>query len=340
MKTNFLLFTLAFLVAIAIGFSTISPAQRTRSAAPAKAQPSLLAALPRSDAVALVQVRRLLDEALPKILANNATKLAEVNAELDKFKTTTGVDPRACDQIALGMRYTHPSANVTKVDTVAVARGKFNASAIVAAGRTASDGKYREEKYQDRTIYVFTLNQTLRAFGIMNLKVHELAVTALDANTLALGKPEDVRRAIDARKGRASVNQELMALATRDPNAVIGFGGNVTPGLIRSLKLSNEAIVQDISSIRQVYGSVGTTEKDVEMFLAARTINADSAKNLSTTLEGLKQLGAFVVGRMPAPKGSVARTALDNLKITTEGNELQIRTAVAQADLGPLLSGK
>jgi len=35
----------------------------------------------------------------------------------------------------------------------------------------------------------------------------------------------------------------------------------------------------------------------------------------------------------------VARTALDNLKITTQGNELQIRTAVAQAQLGPLVRG-
>jgi hypothetical protein len=57
-------------------------------------------------------------------------------------------------------------------------------------------------------------------------------------------------------------------------------------------------------------------------------------------LEGLKQLGAFFVARMPAPKGPVARSALDNLKITIQGAELQIRTAVAQADLASLMRGE
>ena len=60
---------------------------------------------------------------------------------------------------------------------------------------------------------------------------------------------------------------------------------------------------------------------------------------IDQVIEGLKQLGAIFVGRLPAPKETVARTALDNLKITTQGNELQIRTAVAQATLGPLMRG-
>jgi hypothetical protein len=339
-KTKVLCFALTLLLAIAAGLSATSFAQRSRSASQPTAQPNLLGRLPQSDAVALVRVRRLLDEALPKILAENKAKLAEVNTEIQKFKTKTGVDPRAFDQVALGMRYTYPSVDVTKIETVALAHGTFNAGAFVAAGRIAVDGKYREEKYQGHTIYVFILEQQLKVLGLLNLKLHELAVSALDANTLALGKPEDVRRAIDAGGGRRALNQELIELATRDPNAVIGFGGNVSPALFLNLKLGNEEIVKDLSTIRQVYGTVGITEKDVEMFLAARTVNADSARNLSDTLAALKQFGAIFVGRMPAPKGSIARAALDNLKITTQGNELQIRTAVAQADIAPLLRGE
>jgi hypothetical protein len=54
-------------------------------------------------------------------------------------------------------------------------------------------------------------------------------------------------------------------------------------------------------------------------------------------LEGLKQFGSFFVGRLTGPKGVLAKSALTNLKITTQANELQIRTAVAQADIGPLM---
>ena len=87
----------------------------------------------------------------------------------------------------------------------------------------------------------------------------------------------------------------------------------------------------DLSGVRQAYGSVNTNEKDVELFIGAKTVDADSARNLSDTLEGLKQFGALFVGRLTGAKGVLAKSALTNLKIVTNTNELQIRTAVAQS---------
>ncbi len=73
--------------------------------------------------------------------------------------------------------------------------------------------------------------------------------------------------------------------------------------------------------------------------MAARTVDTDSARNLSDTVEGLKQFGAIFINRLSAVKGTLARSALNNLKVTTQGNELQLRTAVAQADVTPLIRG-
>lgn len=336
MKTRFLIASIA---ALLLTLGLIAHAQKKNTAA-SKSPATLLNSLPQSDAVALVNVRQLLEQVMPKMLAQNPGKLAEVTAEVDGFKARTGIDPHSFDQLALGMRYTYPSPGISKIESVVLARGKFNTAAIVAAGRIAANGKYREEKYQGKTVYVFSLEQQMKIFGIYNMKIHDLAVAALSDDVLSLGSLLTVKGAIDAFKGRRASNQELIALATRDPNAAIGFGGNVTPELLKTVNISNDAMVKDISSIRQAYGTVGVTEKDVEMFIAARTLTADSAKSLGDTLQGLKQLGAFFVARMPAPKGPVARTALDNLKITILGSELQIRTAVAQADLAPLMRGE
>jgi hypothetical protein len=343
-KTRVLDVTVALLVVAIFSISSLAqgtrkPTAPARPAAQPKAENDLLAALPDSDALALVRVRQLLVDGLPKILVENPAKLDEANAEIEKLKTRTGIDARAFDELALSMRYSYPRPGITKVDTVGLARGTFNPAAFVAAGRAAAGGKYREEKYRGNTLYVFTLDQQLKIFGLLNTPVHDLAVSPMGSNLLALGTPATVRGFIDAQKTRRTGNPELIKLATQDPNALIGFGGNVTPALLGSLKLDNEAIAKDVSTIRQVYGTVGLTAKDFEMFLAARTTDAESAKNLGDTLEGLSQLGALFVGRLPAPKGSVARTALNNLKITTEGNELRIRTAVAQAQLGPLMRG-
>jgi hypothetical protein len=313
---------------------------RARSiATAAKPGPSLLASLPESDAVAIVKVKRALDEAMPKMLSGNPAKLAEANAQIDQFKTRTGIDPRQFDEMAVGVRYSYPREGVTKLESVGLARGTFNPAAMVAAGRIAADGKYREEKYQGKMIYIFTLDQDVRLFGLIKFRVGEFAASPVDSTTLAVGDPDAVRNVIDVNRGKKRVSAELVALASRDPQAIAGFGGNISPELIRNMDIGNRAITQDLSSVRQVYGSFGVTDKDVEMFFAARTVNEEAAKNLGSTLEGLKQLGALFVGRLSAAKGALARNALNNLKITTQANELMIRTAVAQSSLAPIIGG-
>jgi hypothetical protein len=328
------LLTLAIVV-LSVFAAQVAAQTRTRNNAPATG--GLMSSLPESDAVAQIKLRQLLSEALPRIMGNNSVRLAEVNASIETFKTRTGLDPRMFEQLAVGLRFSHPSEGVTKVQTIALANGTFNPAAMVAAGRVASNGSYREEKYQGKTLYIFKLEENIRMVGLFNFRIDELAAAPLDANVLALGDPAGVRAAIDAAGSRKRANAELIALASRDPNAVIGFGGNVTEQLITNLDIGNAPIATDLSKLRQVYGSVGTSATDLQLFLAARAVNADAAKSLGDTLEGLKQFGALLVGRLSGARGVLAKSALANLQIVTQANELQIRTAVPQADLGPLM---
>ncbi len=331
----------SFAAVLALGsvFSGAALAQVPRSSAGAKAVSSLLSSLPPSDVVALVNVNRVLDEAMPKLMAENPAKLAEVNDELAKFKTQTGIDPRSFHQVALGLSYIYPREGITKITTVAIASGTFNAGALVAAGRLAANGKYSERKYQGKTIYVFTMDRQVKLLGLWNIKVSDLAVTSLDGNTLALGNLESVQGAIDAKRTRKYANPQLVELASRDPNAIMGFGGNISEALMQNLRLTNDSLARELTAVRQVYGSLGMTSTDMELMVAARTVDPDSAKNLSDSVEGLMQLGTLFIGRLSATKETLARSALKNLKVTTQGNELQIRTAVAQSQVAPLMRG-
>lgn len=330
---------LGFALALSVGLAAIGLAQKNRPSPASVAAPTLLSSLPPSDAVALINVKRVLDEALPKLLAENPTQLANVTAELANFKTQTGLDPRSFDQVALSFSYSYPRPGITKVSTAALARGTFNAGALVAAGRLAANGKYAEQKYQGKTIYVFTMDRQLKLLGLWNIKIAELAVAALDGNTLALGDVEAVRGVVDANRLRKRANPELIALASRDANAVLGFGGNISPALLETISLTNNTLARELTAVRQVYGTLGMSATDLELLLAARTVDQYAAKNLSDTVEGLKQLGALFVGRLSPVKSTLARSALGNLKTTTVGNELQIRTAVAQAQVAPLMRG-
>jgi hypothetical protein len=335
---NSVLKLLAVTMIVTFGISTTGFAQRNPATKTTPA-PTLLASLPPSDAVALINVERVLNEALPKLLAGNPARLSEVTSELAKFRLQTGLDPRSFDQVAVGFSYQYPREGITKISNIALARGTFNAGAMVAAGRLAANGKYREQKYQGKTIYIFSLDRRLRLFGLWNMNVRDLAVVALDGSTLALGDVEAVQGALDAAKARKRPNAELLALASRDPNAILSFGANVSPKALDNLSLSNDTIARELTAVRQVYGTLGMTSADLELMMTARTVDSYSAKNLGDTVEGLKQLGSFFINRLTAAKGELARTALNNLKVTTVGNELQIRTAVSQSQISPLMGG-
>lgn len=323
-----------FVVSLLSGFRSGAPG---RTAATTAAPPAgALSYLPASDAIALIDVRRLLNETMPGVLAGDQAKLATANAEIDKFKTRTGIDLHSFDRVVLGMRYTYPSARVTKLEMVAIAHGTFNAKGLAAAGRIAANGKFREEKYRGATIMIFNINNRMKLLGLWDIRVNELAVCALDPNSLAIGTLANVRAAIAAGK-RGGANRALAMLASRDANAVIGFGANVPRELMANLNVGNDTIAKDANSIRQAYGSIGSTASDVSLMLVARTDSVDSAKNLSDTITGLKQLGGIFVGQMVQPRKGLAQSALDNLKITTRGAEVEIKTQVASASLASVI---
>lgn len=326
------------LLLVTTGFSLFGM-HSTAARSATQRQGDLFTFLPQSNGIVVVDVRRLLDETLPRVFAADTEKLTHVNSDIDKFKVETGVDPRALERAVLGTRYTYPSANVTKLETVAIVQGQFDLKAIAAAGRQKSKGNFREEKYRGATIMIFGINDQMRLFGLWNLRVRELAVSGVNGNTLAIGSPATVRAAIDAGRNKRLNNVDLVPLATRDPQAVIGFGGNVPPALLANLDFGMDAITQDLKSVRQVYGSIGSTNTDVSLDLVTRADTPAAAKNLSDTITGLKQVGEAVIAfsRMAADKKALAQSALANLKITTRGNELEIHTQFAAASLASVV---
>ncbi len=292
--------------------------------------------LPASDGVMFVDVQRIMRDVLPRSLAGSP-KMAEINAEIDRFRQRTGLDLRSFERAAVGVRFTNPSARVTKMEPVAVLMGNFNADSMVAAGRFAAKGKYRTEQYKGKTIHTFSLNENVRLLGLFNARLTDVAVVSLSSNMLAVGERESVRRTIDAGGGAAARNAELIALATRNPNAVLGFGSNVPASATRDLDFGNAEITRSIASIRQSYGSIGTTTSGYDMTVIARTSNAQQAKSLNDNLAAVKQFAPLLIAQLSGERAELARKVSDSLRITTQGNDVQARIEVAQTDVSTLL---
>lgn len=318
-------------------------AQTARGRGTAAARPAGVQAaaqvvpLPASDAVLTVDLRRLLNEAVPRAIGGDAAREAQFKADLEQFKARTGLDARAFETLSVGARLRQLESGATKLDqVVAVARGTFDPAAVVAAGRAAAGG-YTAQQHAGKTVHVFGVNDQLRLFGLVRLRVRELAVAALDANTLAVGEPEAVRASIDAQAGRGRVDAALLSPA-RGANDLVAFAGNVPPAAFANIDVGLPEVNKSLAAIRGFRGTLGMTAAGFQMTTVLRSATAPDAQRLGNTVEALKAVLPGLVS-MGGSRARLVQSAVESLKITTQGTEVQLRADLPEDYVASLLRG-
>jgi hypothetical protein len=335
--TSFLAFT-----ALALVFVNSLAAQKV-SAAPAASY--MLSSLPTSDAVIFIDAQRLLTDSIPGMLAGSPALLARVNAKIDQFKEKTNIDLRSFDSVAIGVRFTvHATGEDFKV--VVLTQGRFDANVVLdAALATAKrEGLHPQERSLDgRTIYVLSRqqqearqeetadNQETVDHQKPTLDSHDMALAVIDANTLAFGDLQSVRAALDISAER--VSNDLVQLATRTPNAVVGFSGNVPAFVTEQLARDKEPIAKNFAAIRQVYGSVTTTGSDAEATVTLRAENPEQASEIGKAVNALKLLVSLDKKRSPSGEMRSIAELIKSLTVTSEGNEVFLNLKLTQADI-------
>lgn len=302
-----------------------------------------LARLPASEAVMYFDVQQVLNEGLPRAFGNSQTRIADINRDIEAFKSRTGLDAREFDVVAVSLKFTprlkslFPPRGTLQINPVVIARGRFDANRIFAAGQQAAQtteavssrvARDKETNYKGVRIYTVKVDENVKVFGLINLSEREIAIAALDANTFAIGKPDTVRSAIDANRGGKRVEPELVQLATRQPAALMGFAGRV-PGVVSSrIDLGNEQLTRSFRSVRVIYGSVAPEGESFEMLTILRTTDANAAQELSRTITALQSFIPGLISQLPAAVGRVAASNARNIRITAQGSEVFVRVGI------------
>lgn len=327
----------------AVVFVNLSTEQKATAEAMTPAATYMLASLPASDAVIFIDAQRLLTDSIPGVLANNPTLLARVNQKIDQFKEKTNVDLRTFDSVAIGVRFTAPAKN-EDFKIIVLTQGRFDANSVLdsALATAKREGIHPQERLLDgRTIYVLSRRQPEAELEktTTNQKEtadkHDMAVAVFDANTFVFGNLESVRAGLDVSAER--VSNELVQLATRTPNAIVGFSGNVPAFVKEKLSRDKETLAKTFAAIHQVYGSIVTAGSDAESTVTLRAENADQAGEISKAVNALKMLTGLNKNRASTGEMRSISELIRNLTVTSEGNEVFLNLKLGQADITSLL---
>ena len=168
----------------------------------------------------------------------------------------------------------------------------------------------------------------------------QMAVVALNENTIAVGDVKGVRAAIDTAGGRgAGVDSEIIALATRTSGAVVGFAGKVRAAMTEKLASGKGPEAQYFASIRQFYGSFSMAGAEADTFIAAITEKDSQAQEIGSALNALKTFGSMGMASQSASNGPPVAELLNNLSITTQGNEVQVKLRFNPANFARSVPG-
>jgi hypothetical protein len=320
-KMRSLLIAIFLTLAVSVGFVSGQTMQTASAANDA------LAALPASDGVVYLDVRRLLTEIVPRLLANDPATLAMMTSALNEASTKSGVNLLAIERVAVGVRFLgpiFPTAPKENIGVVVIVRGDSHASSVIEFLKRMTKGKLAEETYGGKVIY----SEPLPAPPRKRTERATPALAMLDANTIAVGDLPQVRAAIDAAAGNGRIDSALVELATRDANALMGAAANVPDTIRQSLSASApkdpmaQGIVKFLNSIKQTYSSVGATATDYNILTGARFESAEQAQSIGDVLQGLRQQAASFI---PDQK---IRGLLESLQITAQGDEVQLRANI------------
>ena len=299
----------------------------------AQAPANSLPALPECDAILYVNMRRIISEALPRILP--ADKYAEMKTGLEDIKRKSGIDVDGFESGVLALRFNKPIT--APPEFVLLVRGSFNADALLSLARIGLQGKVREEKYGSKSISIFKLSDLMGAGEAKFLPsgINDMAATALNGGTLAVGNIPYVKATIDAESGEKRVSPELMALAMRDPGALMSLAIVIPEGMVSGLlpkeMQGNDEIFKIISGIENFYLSVGMNATEFPISASVRTASAEHAR----TLNGLLEMGLHAAAsQIPDKK---AQSIVDALKITAEGSEVQVQMPIPQETVAMLI---
>lgn len=333
---------LLVLILFVLAIGTPAPAQNTQTLALngvaskelngslSQTIPASLAALPEADTLIFINSRRILNEALPRLMPEK--DLADMRKTFSEIKQSAGVDPSNVDYLVVAVRFRKPTAELSFMppEFMAVASGDFSSESLMGLARMASEGKLRDEKYGAKTLGLMTIepiakeaekNPILKSFS-------EVAIVSLNATTIAVGSTAYLRAAIDADEGTRRISAESLNSLLRDPTALISIAGSPLTSFSKSFGLlgteANARAPRCDSKFGDFYAALTMDASNFMLRGALNADNPDTAKIVNSLINGLLRQATSSV---PDP---AAQSLLKALAITPQDDEVVLRADVSQ----------
>lgn len=298
---------------------------------------SSLSNLPEADTMIYISPHRILADAAPHLLPEK--ELSEMREGFGEVKKQTGIDPLNIDYLVGLVRFKKPTAdlNFSLPEFLVVVSGDFSADALLLLARQATGAKLRDEKYGSRSISLLALDGVAKAAEKNSFlkSLSELAIAALNGNTIVVGTPSYVKAAMDAADGKGRVNTDLLNSLMRDPTVLMSSAGSPIMAFAKTFALlgteSNPRPSRFDTKLGDYYSSITMDAQSFKLRGAMNADNPDTAKIIKSLLSSLLQQASSSI------KDKDAQTVLSSVMITPTETEVLVQAEISQQWVADLI---
>lgn len=316
------------------GSGAPSVATPARAAAPTAAD-ELLALLPATDLIAVVDMNRLINDLLPRLAEIKVGGLDELAKDIAEFTQKTGINPAQVRSAVLGV-----NLNNTQAAGAVIVSGVELDNIKLEAAMKVLKAEYKTAEYKGKTIFnVIEKTKRTPAAGPVTVKTDETAFAALGAQRLVLGDLSVVKQVIDIQAGTAKggVTPALnSALNETRPSALLRFALNIPEALRQSVQDQGD-LFKSVATIKTILGTFDVAA-DFSLALDAlmRTGTQSEAAELESGLQGLLGLVRGIFGSGGDAKTNLFAQLLDQVKIGMKLNDVTLSVTLPRALLEEL----
>jgi hypothetical protein len=281
----------------------------------------LIALLPASDLIAVIDVGRAVNDLVPRLTDMGVSGPARWAKDLQEFTLKTGIDLAKARNAALGLRI--PGAQASGAMIV---HGLDLDDKKLEAAMKAYNTEFKASEYKGKQIFNLVKQGSSPSAGPLSLKTDEMAMVALGQQKLVFGDLAVIKGVIDIHSGSAKggiTNEMLSALNETRSSALARFALNL-PEHIRQEALNQGDLFTSIAAIKVILGTLDAgNDLSLALDMIMRAPSQKEAAELETGLKGLIGLArGFLSGG--DPKWEVYGQLLDQMKISSKINDVSL----------------
>jgi len=293
----------------------------------------LMAMLPASDLIAVVDVGRAFNELLPKLAVISTGGLDKLTKSIQDFTQNTGVDPSKIRKAVLSF-----CMDGQQGTGVVIVQGIDPDAKQIEAVMKEFGTEIKSSDYKGKMVFNVTSNVKAPSAGPLSLKTDEVALAALGAQRVVFGDLKMVKQVIDIQTGAAKggVSAAMTgALSETRASALIRFAMN-PPESLRTQAADQGDLFKSVAAIKMILGAFDVaSDFSLSLDTIIRTASQNDASELETSLKGLVELVRSIFGGGD-PKENFFSQLLDQVKIGSKLSDVSLSVSLPRALLDQL----